>query len=151
MKSKYLIFPVIIFLLFACNKENTLFEVTSENDLIALEGMEEAYERASQYNDSLMLCFNESMDCDLVIQMHFDERFHQFEGQFDMHHANYSHNNTEDDHHHEVNRNIRHGSMMNDHDEEENENEAEHGYEHNMDSFEMMTDLREIHEAIHPG
>lgn len=151
MKSIYLIFPVAIFLLFACNEENNLFEVTPESDLIALEGMEEAYERASIYNDSLLICFNESMDCDLATQMHYDELFHQFEGQFDAHHANYSHNNLEDDHHHEGGQNIRHGSMMNDHGIGGDENEDGHGYEHDVETLEMMMDLRELHEKIHPG
>lgn len=149
MKLKYLIFLFTLSIFLACHHDEIdLFEITPEGDLIALEGMEEAYERALLFNDSLITCSNESMDCDLATITHYDELFHQFEEMFNTHHSNYSHNNIEDDHHHELNRNIRHGSMMN-HDEDEDEDE--HGYEHNMETFERMMDLIALHEEIHPG
>lgn len=145
MKSKYVILGLGIFLLFACNKEDDLFDVMPETDRIALEGMDEAYENALVYNDSLLVCSTEPMSCDSATMIHYDEMFHQFDEMFDFHHANYSHNNVGDDHHHEGDHNIRHGWMMHHNDDEE------HGYEHSIETFELMMDLREMHEDIHPG
>ena len=146
MKSIYLILVFGIFLFFACNKDEDLFEIMPESDLIALEGMAEAYEHALLYNDSLMICASGTMSCDSATMIHYDEMFHQFDEMFDDHHQNYSHNNVSDDHHHEGNHNIRHGSMMN----APHGNEDEHGYEHNMNNFEEMMYLRERHDEIHP-
>ncbi len=146
MKLKYLIPALGIFLLFACNKEDGLFKVMPETDLIALEGMGEAYENALLYNDSLLICTTGQMNCDEATISHYDELFHQFDEMFDSHHADYSHNNVGDDHHHEDGHSIRHGSMMHHDDGGE-----EHGYEHNMETTELMMDLREMHEGIHPG
>ena len=44
---------------------------------------------------------------------------------------------------------------MNDHNDEwhdeEEEDEEEHEFEHDLDSYEMMLKLRELHESVHPG
>lgn len=160
MKSTYLILALGIFILLACNKnEDDLFKIMPESDLIALEGMEEAYEMALQYNDSLMLCTSEPLSCDSATMYHYDELFHQFDEMFDLHHGNYSHHNEGDDHHHDGNNNIWHGNMMEHHSEDGNHDDEdgdEHGddeheeYGHNRETFELMKHLREIHEEIHP-
>ncbi len=136
----------MLLLLSACNMENHLFEDMPEKDVMALEGMEEAYENALVYNDSLMYCTTGEISCDTDMPFYYDDLFHQFDEMFTLHHNNYSHNNTDDDHHHEQGHNILHGWMMNGHHMDENE----HGYEHDIGSFEIMTVLRESHEDIHP-
>jgi len=142
MKSKYFIFVLSISFLLACNKDNDLFDIMSTSDLAALEGMDEAYDNALLYNDSLQLCSDEPTSCDSVTIAHYDEFFHQFDEMFNFHHGNYSHNNICDDHHHEGVNNVHHNGMMG--------HDNEHEYEHNMESLELMMELREIHEGIHP-
>ncbi len=153
MKGKKLIPLLSILLLFACNKADDLFDIMPENDLIALEGMDEAYDNALIYNDSLLLCGTDPTTCDAAAIAHFDELFHQFDAMFDDHHENYTHNNMDDDHHHEGGHNVRHGWMMDEHHGEEDEHgdEGDHEYEHNMETLEMMMELREMHEGVHPG
>jgi len=148
MKSKYLVIAFGIFLFFACNKEEDFFMVIPETDLISLERMNEAYETALLYNDSLLVCSTDRINCDSATVFHYDDLFHQFDEMFDFYHENYSHNNVSDDHHHDGDYNIRHGGMMH-HDDGEDHNDDEH--EHNMENFELMMNLREMHEGIHPG
>lgn len=167
MKVKYLVLVFSISFLFACNKEDDLFEIMPVNDLIALEEMGEAFEHALLYNDSLTLCSTEAMSCDPSTIAHYDELFHQFDEMFNLHHENFSHNNIGDDHHHEAGNTIRHGWMMNDHEEgehheeeddddehgeeDEHGNEDEHHYEHNLNTYHLMKELREHHAEVHPG
>lgn len=153
MKSRYVIFLLGLFVMVACNKEDDLFGIMPESDLIALEEMGEAYENALLYNDSLQLCSTEHMGCDSTTMFHYDELFHQFEEMFDIHHDAYSHNNVGDDHHHEGGHNIRHGGMMNHNGDSGHNDDDGHDeeYEHNMETLELMMDLREIHKGIHPG
>lgn len=147
MKSTYLLIAFGILLIFACNMEDDHFEITPESDLAALEGMDQAYDRALAYNDSLIVCDSEPNSCDSTSMRHYDEMFHQFDEMFNEHHGNYSHNNVDDDHHHQEGRNVRHGDMMNHDDDHGDES---HEYEHNMETFEEMIHLREIHEDVHP-
>lgn len=150
MKATYLILALGIFIFFACNKDDDLFKIMPENDLIALEGMDEAYENALLYNDSLLFCSNEPTSCDSATMFYYDNLFHQFDEMFDTHHQNYSHNNVSDDHHHEEGHNIRHGWMMGHDGEEEHNEEENHEYEHSMETFELMMHLKEMHDEIHP-
>lgn len=156
MKSTYLILALSIFILFACNKDDDLFKIMPESDLLALEEMGEAYEHALLYNDSLMLCATEPMSCDSATMFHYDDFFHQFDQMFDLHHGNYSHHNEADDHHHDGNDNIWHGNMMEHHGEGEHHGD-EHGddehedYGHNRETFELMMHLREMHDEVHPN
>lgn len=148
--NNLIIIAVSIIFFSACNKEEDLFDVMPESDLIALEGMDLAYDEALLYNDSLGFCSNNSLDCTSNMFDHYETMFHQFETMFDEHHKNYSHNNVGDDHHHEGTSNIRHGWMMNNHGQEEHNEGGAHGYEHNMESLDKMTDLMKEHqEAYH--
>ena len=161
MRVTILVSVFSIFLLFACNKEDDLFTVLPESDLVALQGMEDAYDNALMYNDSMLLCTDQPT-CNDAMMMHYDEMFHQFDEMFDMHHGNYSHDNMDDDHHHEGGQNVWHGDMMNGHDNHGQDNHGQgnnghddndgdgHGYEHNMETFQMMMDLREMHKQVHP-
>jgi hypothetical protein len=158
MKSKYFILVFSFSFLFACNKSNDLFDVMPESDIVALEGMDEAYNNALIYNDSLQQCADEPTSCNDATVAHYDEFFHQFDDLFDQHHEDYSHNNMGDDHHHEGGNNVRHGSMMGDDDhcdhcddDDDDDDDGDHEYEHNMETFEMMMQLREMHENVHPG
>ena len=153
MKIAYLFLMFSLSIFIACDKDD-FFDEIPQSDLIALEGMGEALEHAELYNDSLSLCGTE-LTCDEDLIAHYDNEFHHFDGLFSEHHNNYSHNNIGDDHHHDGDRNIRHGWMMNDHDDEEHdddeeEDEDEHEFGHDLDSYKMMLELREIHESVHP-
>jgi len=148
MKSKYIILVFGILLLFACKNEEDHTEELSESDLIALEGMEENYEAALRYNDSLAFCMNGTLDCDSSTMLHYDEMFHQFDDMFNFHHENFSHNNDDDDHHHDDGQTVWHGNMMG-HGGDPHEDDG-HGYEHNNETFEEMMHLRELHDEIHP-
>lgn len=153
MKSKYLMFIFLGFLVvFACNKEDDLFDMLSESDHEALEGMEEAFEAATRYNDSLTICINDFTSCDSVRMWHYDDMFHQFDEMFDHHHGEYSHNNHDDDHHHNDGHTIWHGGMMGHGDghDDGGSDDDEHEYEHNNETFEAMRHLREMHDEIHP-
>ena len=145
MKSKYLILVFGTLLLFACNMEDDTHVELTEADLIALDGMEEAFESAVLYNDSLHFCSTEPLSCDSTTMLHYDALFHQFDEMFIHHHDNYSHNNNDDDHHHEAGNMIHHGGMTHHDDDEHDE------YEHNDETYDMMRELREMHEGIHPG
>ncbi|KAA3638946.1 MAG: hypothetical protein DWQ02_04420 [Bacteroidetes bacterium] len=140
MKFKYLIPVLGLLFLFSCNKD---LDSLSEADLIALEGMQEAYEKALEYNELLVQCEDPSMGCDSLTIAQYDELYHEFDSMFDFHHENYSHENGFDDHRHEG------GSMINmnnnccDHMDE-------HGYDHNMETNEWMEELRLMHEPVHP-
>lgn len=146
MKFTQIIFVFIVLFLFECTPKNHLFEEMLEGDLIALKGMETAYENALVYNDSLKYCSSGQVNCDTDSQLLYDDLFHQYDEMFSLHHKNYSHNNTDDDHHHEQGHNILHGWMMNGH----HRDEDEHGYEHDISSFEIMIELRESHLQVHP-
>ena len=151
MKSIYLVLLFGLSIIVACDKGDGMFDVLPEGDEIALEGMGEAYEHAFLYNDSLSVCHDEPMSCDADFIARCDEQFHQFDEMFDLHHNNYSHNNFDDDHHHEGNNNVHHGGMMNHHPDDGHKGGEDHGYEHNFEAFQMMVQLREIHERVHPG
>ncbi|MFT5168192.1 MAG: hypothetical protein ACI8P3_003433 [Saprospiraceae bacterium] len=146
MNFKYLILVSISFLFFACNKADDLFDVMPESDLIAIDGMEVAYDSALRYNDSLLLCSTEPGSCDSVTMFHYDDIFHHNDSLFILHHENYSHNNMGDEHHHEGGSIVHHGGMMH-HDDHDDGHDK---YEHNDATFDMMKELREMHEGIHP-
>ncbi len=148
MKTIYLIFGLGIILTFACNKEDDQFKVISEDDIIALKGMDEAFQAASLYNDSLSMCVNDPIGCDSMTMFYYDEQFHQNDDLFEMHHENYSHNNVGDDHYHDGTNNIQNGGMM--HNENDGHNNEDHQFEHNQETLGLMMDLREMHDIIHP-
>lgn len=146
MKVKYIVFILSISFIVACQKDNDQFIPMSDSDLAALEGMDEAYEIAFRYNDSLNLCSTNPQNCDSAIVAQYDEYYHHFDEMFNSHHGNYSHNNSCDDHHHQGGNSIHHNGMM---DSYHNDGH-EHNYEHNMESLELMIQLREMHEGVHP-
>lgn len=147
MELRYIVFVFSLFFLFTCNKDNDQVEAMSESDIIALNGMDGAYQSALLYNDSLQLCTEDPISCDSTKILHYDEFYHQFDGMFNFHHDNYSHNSSCDDHHHEGGNNIHHNGMMN----LNHNDEHEHEYEHNMNSLQIMMELREMHHGVHPG
>lgn len=147
MKLKYIVFILSISILFTCQKDSDLIKVMPETDLLALEGMNEAYESALRYNDSLQLCYDDPITYDSVRMTHCDAFYHQFDEKFNFHHGNYSHNNSCDDHHHEGGNITHHNGMMN----SAHNGEHNHTYQHNMESWELMLQLREMHKSVHPG
>jgi len=152
MKTNLLfLFLGTLFFFAACETEDTLFEVMPQSDIIALEGMDESFNLASIYNDSLAFCADELLECDSETLAHYDDIYHQHDDLFELHHQNYSHNNMDDDHHHEGNNNIMHGDMMgHDGDDDHDDGDGDHEMGHTMETFEMMMELREHHDEIHP-
>ena len=70
MKSKYLILVFGVLFFFACNQDEDHFDEMPQSDNVALEGMGEAFEAATHYNDSLtilMLCCNKRRYITLLI------------------------------------------------------------------------------------
>lgn len=144
MKSIFSILVAILFIsIISCQKQSTLNEELSVEDLESVEGMEEAFEKANIYNDSLIWCLENNTNCVQEFIDYCDDIYHEQDGLYESHHNNYSHNNIEDDHHHGAVSNHSHGDSM--HDEEEEE--ELHG--HNLENFTMMIELRELHESIY--
>ena len=148
MKSKYLILVFGVLFFFACNQDEDHFDEMPQSDNVALEGMGEAFEAATHYNDSLTICLDDFANCDSTTMWHYDNMFHQFDEMFNQHHNDYSHNNVDDDHHHDTGQTVWHGNMMGH--GGDSHNDEPHGYEHNNESFEEMMHLRELHDDIHP-
>lgn len=149
MRLSHLIFIPVVLIFGACHSGNDLFDIMPGSDIAALEGMHDAYEEAKFYNESLERCATASTPCDTETVTNYDEFFHKFDEMFDHQHNLYSHNNVGDDHHHE-NGNMEHHGMMDDHPDYVH-NAAEHEYEHNAETFELMVEMRKMHELIHPG
>jgi hypothetical protein len=127
----------------SCQKESNLNKELSDSDKLVIEYMEEDYKIAKLYNDSLIWCNDTSNNCASSFTEYCDSIFHVFDDLYEMHHNNYSHNNMEDDHHH---------SSMSEHHLEnqvrEEGNEEHQG--HTLESYIMMTILRENHKPYHP-
>ena len=149
MKYLYtiLIFSVATFFV-SCEKESDLVLEMSEADITATEGMEEAYHEAKEYNDSLIWCADTGTTCSVATVNYYDSLFHHFDDEFEMHHANYSHNNVEDDHHHSATSMHSHGNPNVGHDEEEEEEGHNEG--HSIESHYEMEELRLEHKEYHP-
>ncbi len=136
--------------LYSCNIGH-LAGLMPQADFIALEGMQEGYDNALKYNDMLLYC-SENGDCSPETIAHYDDQFHHFDALFDMHHGSYSHENAEDDHHHESGNGV-HGHMVmhNGRGGEHNDMHGEsHEYAHTSETLQMMLDLREFHGKICP-
>ena len=133
-----------IFLLASCQKESDLATELTAADEQATEGMEDALHEAEEHNEELVVCAD-SNNCTVSAIQEADSLFHYQSDLFDFHHANYSHNNLDDDHHHDVISSHSHGNV--DHGEEEGE--EEHG--HNIESHHEMVELRAEHNQYHPN
>lgn len=146
MKTINLVLAITgLFFLASCEKESNLATELSAADDIAVEGMEEAFHEAEEYNDSLIWCTDTSNACTPTTINYYDSLFHYNSDQYDFHHANYSHNNLDDDHHHSVVSSHSHGNAMH-HEEEEG---GHHG--HSIESHQEMAALRDAHVQYHPN
>ncbi len=131
-----------LFLLASCTKESELAKELTEADKIATEGMEEAEHEAKEHNEELIACLADSLCTE---SQELDSLFHYQISQYDFHHANYSHNNLDDDHHHSVVSSHSHGNAMH---EEEEEGE-DHG--HSIESHQEVANIIAEHEPYHPN
>ena len=148
MKVCQWIFIMITLFFMSCD-DSGLFKVMPESDILALEGLHEAYDKALTYNDSLQLCDATPGSCDSMQMAYFEEMFHHFDSLYDFHHDNYSHNNIGDDHHHVGNNDFMdHNGMMDDHEDYVHTNEN-HDYMHNSETHELMDQQRTSHEEFH--
>lgn len=138
MKTTKIIFAVIIGLsisLYSCNDDDMNNEL-SQDDLVALEGLKEAYTGAVDAN----LVLKGVVEQDDSDGIHFhDSVFHHFEGLFEEHHGNYSHANAHDDHHHDADGMHMGSNAMNSHDQNDG---------HHDDDHQVMDDLMNDHESI---
>tara|TARA_B100000508_G_C11456100_1_gene276813 strand:- start:1662 stop:2072 length:411 start_codon:yes stop_codon:yes gene_type:complete len=132
-----------VLILISCQKESNLNRELSEADKVALEGMEEGYETAKLYNDSLVWCNNISNNCSKNFKAYCDSIYHEFDDSYEMHHDNYSHNNLEDDHHHSAISEHKHGN------DEHGDGEDDDQHGHNIESHYKMEDLRKMHKTYH--
>lgn len=126
----------------SCEKEGNLNKELSDSDKLAIEGMEEGYEIAKLYNDSLIWCSDTSNNCAPSFKEYCDSIYHVFDNLYEMHHNNYSHNNLEDDHHH--------SSMSEHHHGNEVHEEANGVHGHTTESYNLMMLIRESHKPYHP-
>lgn len=150
MKSIFTILVAVLFIsIISCQKQSNLNEELSLEDLEATEGMEEAYEKAIIYNDSLIWCLENNSICEEEFLNYCDDIYHEQDGLYEFHHNNYSHNNMEDDHHHGAVSDHHHGNSMNDDSGEHNEEEGEENHGHSLENYTMMMDLRELHNSTY--
>lgn len=138
MKTVKLILVAIIGLsivLYSCDNDEMNNELSQE-DLEALNGLRDAYAGAFDANTALKGAVEQN-DPD---GMHFhDSVFHHFGNLFGEHHANYTHANQHDDHHHDEEGMHMGSNAMNMHSNEDG---------HHGDDHELMDDLMSDHEAI---
>lgn len=80
-----------------CYTENVLNEL-SQQDQVALLGMEEALFSTIVYNDSLANYINDTGFTQDSMCYFYDEHYHLHDSLYNMHHNNYSHGNERDDH-----------------------------------------------------
>lgn len=120
--------------LYSCNNDDMHNELSQE-DLLALNGLRDAYLSAFDANAELKLAVQQGDDDGI----HFhDSVFHHFEGMFEEHHNDYSHTNAHDDHHHDEDGMHMGSNAMNMHNDEDG---------HHDDDHELMDDLMTEHEA----
>jgi len=143
MKTTMLAIAAALLLSYGCQDETDLFTEHSEADEIATEAMEEAFEGATLYNDSLVHC-SETGNCSDAFIQYCDSLFHEFDEEYDHNHEAYSHNNSSDDHHHGATSEHHHGKI------EHHEDEGEEHHGHSIESETEMQHLRELHKNYHP-
>lgn len=129
---KRVMLPIVILAFYSCMKNRSF--VLSTADQAAFDGMNDAYELAYAYNDSL------KSSSDSTFIEYCDDMFHEHETNYNHHHGNYNHNEGHSDH-------GSNGGMMNgccggnNHDNDE----AHHSYHHNQ-----FDALLEDHQQYHP-
>jgi hypothetical protein len=107
----------------------------SQQDLKAVQGLEEAYTNALDEHQALVRAMIE--EDEEMVSFH-DSLYHYNDNKFDEHHNNYSHGNSHDDHHHDT-----HGMHM------ENVSPTHHRgvYGHHLDQHEFIDELRSTHDS----
>jgi hypothetical protein len=131
---KVIVSLVAIFGLLACNDDEVNF--LSEEDQIAVEGMQTSYENAADHYSAYRISFEENDS--IGVHMH-DSLFHHHVDLFDEHHTNYSHDSYHDDHHHDA-----HGMHMSN-----NGISGHHNWQdgHHSQDHDQMDELTEDHDA----
>ncbi len=138
MKTTKIILAVLIGLslgLYSCNDDDMHNELSQE-DLVAFEGLREAYTGAFDANVELKGSFEQEDSSG--IHSH-DSAFHHFERLFEENHGHYSHGNTHDDHHHDADGMHMGSNAMNSHDQNDG---------HHEDDHQAMDELMNNHESI---
>ncbi len=112
----------------------------SPEDLAALEGMQTAIDQAFIYNDSLERSVMASpVVTDSVIH-YYDGKFHMSDSLFNYYNDQYSHQNLQDDHHHDEHGMHTHGHFI----------ISSHLPGHLIADHNQMDSLLVAHQPIHP-
>ncbi len=149
-KKLLMLLTVAGLMLTACNTAND-FNDLSQQDQVALLGMEEAIFSTIAYNDSLANYINDTGITQDSTCYYFDDHYHRHDSLFNMHHNNYSHGNEGDDHqccnmmgNNSMGGQTNYmGNMMQNHDQ--------NMMSHSMDDHYVMDSLEVAHEQYHPG
>ena len=137
MKMTMMILAVVAISIgfYSCNGVD-MHDQMSQDDLVALEGMRVASTGSFDAN----VDFNGAVQQDDSHGIYFyDSVFHHFEGLFEEHHANYSHANDHDDHHHDPDGMHMGATAMNGHGRQDG---------HHRDDHDLMNDLITDHVSI---
>lgn len=139
MKNRYKAIVFCLITVASCQKINTEFSSISQQDVIAIEGMEKSYLDAVLYNDSIFYCLDSSLSCENEFIDYCDSLFHHYEDEYNLHHNSYSHLNAGDDHHHEYMNQNHHG----------NGTMGAQNQGHSIQSVNQMDSLLSYHLIIH--
>ena len=98
--KKIILFLLINSLFSGCLMDNFYI---NEADQRAFSDMEESFQSARVYNDSLAYCGNMDSLCAPEYVQYCDSMFHHYANEWNRHHNNYSHDRLNSDHHHNGN------------------------------------------------
>ncbi len=153
MKTINLFFAMALLVgITAC--KNTMNNVLSETDKLALQAMETSYAAAVEANNNLAVYVDTSGITNDEICFSYDADFHQNDSIFESNHMMYSHSNSGDDH---SSSSWSMGSgMNNDEDHDKHGNMMGNGTMMNFSDYcsqqnlELMDSLLQAHEQYHP-
>lgn len=141
-KSRWFCF-LFVAILTSCASDEDPFEgarTLSQEDLVSLEGMQSAFNLALLYNDSLdNVAPDMAENMDSVLH-YYDQQFHVNDSLFNHFNDLYSHQNLQDDHHHDEHGLHTHGHFI----------ISDHLPGHLVTDHDRMDSLNLAHQPIHP-
>lgn len=145
MKTHKLILPVLLagFILMTNCKRKDDIDHLSSSDQEYFEEMNQAYEQAKVYNDSLIYIQDEAKQGEFSSEYreYCDSLFHHHENEWNHHHDQYSHDKKYCDHSHD-------GGMM--HGRKSRHQNHDYTQSHHQHHHDEMHDLSESHNPYHP-
>ena len=142
MKTTIVTLIMFGFTFSACNEDLKVEEISSQDE-IELIALKAEMTSAALYNDSLanyinLTGINNDSQC-----IYFDDHYHNHDSLYTMHHDNYSHSYSWDDH------TMGNGGMMMGH--TGMTGTAPHGMGHAQSEHNFMDSLHNAHQQYHPG